>query len=82
MGRQYAAILGTIAFVTVIVQGWAGGFELRQTLETAVLSTLTYGAIGYVVGTAAAGIVRNSISDAEIEALLRTGSGTALDPTP
>lgn len=70
MGRSYAGILGTIAFTVVILQGWIHAGQPRQVLESAILSTMAFCVIGYSVGTIAGWIIRNSIQDHEIEAIL------------
>lgn len=61
MGRQYAAILGTIAFTTVILQGLMRDVGLARTLEAAAISAVMFCAIGYVVGRVATWIVVNSL---------------------
>ncbi len=70
MGRQYAGILATIAFTVVIVQGLIRGTELVEGLESALFSTMVFWGIGYAVGTVAGWIVRDSIHEEEIEALV------------
>jgi len=70
VGRQYAAILGTIAFTVAITQALVRGVELGPALETAFLSTMAFWGIGYCVGNVAGWIVRDSIHEDEIETLL------------
>ncbi len=70
MGRSYAGILGTIAFTVVILQGCIHAAQPRQVLESAIICTMAFWAIGHVLGTAAGWVVRSSIKDHEIEALL------------
>lgn len=68
MGRQYAAMLGTIAFTVVMFLAIRRGAELGPTLETAFTSTMVFCGIGYGVGIVAEWIVRDSIREEEIEA--------------
>ncbi len=70
MGRQYAGILATIAFTVVIGQGLIRGTELVEGLKAALVSTMVFWAVGYAVGTVAGWIVRDSIHEEEIEALV------------
>jgi len=66
--RQYAVILGMIAFTTVILQGLMHDVELNRTLEAAAISTIVFCAIGGVVGRLAGWIVLDSLgADAERE---------------
>jgi hypothetical protein len=70
VGRSYAGILGTIAFTVVILQGWIHAVQPRQVLESAILSTMAFWAIGYAIGAVAGWIIEESIHDQEIEELL------------
>jgi hypothetical protein len=62
VARQYAGILGLVAFVTVVVRGIAGGDGAHGTILTAVLSMFAFAAIGSIAGTIAEGIVRDAIT--------------------
>jgi hypothetical protein len=70
VGRSYAGILGTIAFIAVVLQGCLQATQPRQVLESAILSTMAFWAIGYAIGALAGWIVQTSIKDHEIAALL------------
>jgi hypothetical protein len=59
--RQYAGILGMIAFTTVILQGLVHDVALNRTLEAAAISTVIFCVIGGVVGRLAGWIVLDSM---------------------
>jgi len=61
VGRQYAGILGAIAFTTVVLQGLGHDAEVESTLRSAVISTGLFAAIGYAVGEVAGWIVLDSV---------------------
>jgi hypothetical protein len=61
VARQYAGILGLLAFVTVVVRGIAGGSGPQATMMTAILSMFAFAAIGCIAGTIAEGVVRDAI---------------------
>lgn len=71
MGRSYAGILGSLAFLTTIVRGWMAGGGTEQVLFQAWLSMLMFASIGTVAGALAGWIVEDSVETkiaAELEA--------------
>ena len=71
MGRSYAGILGSLAFLTTVIRGWIAGAGAEQTLFQAALSMLTLAVIGAIVGALAGWIVKDSVETkiaAELEA--------------
>ncbi len=61
MGRHYAGVLGSIAFVTIVVRGLAQAAGVESTLRAAAVSTVLFWGIGYVVGQLAGWIVLESV---------------------
>ena len=61
MGRTYAGILGTIAFLTVLGRGLIHGAEAVPTLRLASASLLVMAVLGAIVGRLAAWLIDQSI---------------------
>ena len=61
MARHYAGVLGSIAFVTIVIRGLRQGAPFEQTLETATLSLVVFGFVGFLVGRLAGWIVLDSV---------------------
>jgi hypothetical protein len=58
---RFAGILGSIALVTIVLEGLMRGAEVEQTLEAAAVSTALLCVIGYVVGKLASWVVVDSV---------------------
>lgn len=57
MARQYAGILGTLAFVTVIARALVEGGGEVSVMQTATLAMVVFALVGAVVGRLAAFLV-------------------------
>ena len=71
MGRSYAGILGSLAFLTTVLRGWIAGAGPEQVLFQASLSMLGLAAVGAIAGSLAGWIVEDSVETkiaAELEA--------------
>jgi len=70
MGRQFAGILGLIAFSTIVLRGaFAGGTD--DALLTATICLFAFAAAGWILGTIAQTTVDQSVRmrfDAEMKA--------------
>ena len=61
MGPRYAGILGTLAFVVVLLRGAFHNDGLDGTLRLAILALCCFSIIGYGIGRIAESTVRDSI---------------------
>lgn len=61
MGRTYAGILGSIAFVTVLTRGLIDGSDAESTLRMAIFGLAAFSLLGYVVGQIANSVVLESV---------------------
>jgi hypothetical protein len=61
MGRNYAAVLGILAFSTTLARGLVHGSGLQATLETAIGQSIAFAAVGWIIGESAAWIVEDSV---------------------
>lgn len=61
MGPSYAGILGSLAFVIVILRGALHGYAAEGTIKLSILMMFVFAAIGYIVGRVASNTVRDSI---------------------
>jgi len=80
MGREYAGILGTTAFVTVIFRGILQFGSLESMIPTAVGAMFLFAAVGWFVGSAAARIVDESVHqriNEQLESLAAENEATA-----
>ncbi|MGE0606755.1 MAG: hypothetical protein AB7O62_06480 [Pirellulales bacterium] len=63
MGRNYAGVLGPLAFAVVLIRGAWGASSFAATMGTACLALWTFGAVGYVTGRIAEWIVEESVTN-------------------
>lgn len=61
MGRNYAGILGVIAFLTVLGRGLVGGDTVATTMRVAVCSLAAMAVVGAIIGRLGAWLVEESI---------------------
>ena len=61
MGRSYAGILGLVAFLSVMIQGFIANAATEPTLFRAWIGLLVFTAIGYLSGRLAQWMVEDSI---------------------
>lgn len=61
MGPRYAGILGTLAFVVVVLRGAMHGDGLDGTVRIAILALCVFAVIGYGIGRIAESTVKESI---------------------
>ena len=82
MGPSYAGILGTLAYVIVILRGVLQGYAVEGTIKLSILLLFVFAAIGYVIGKIAESTIEDSIQvqlQRELEALEKTDEATAGD---
>ena len=60
MARQYAGILGALAFLTVVARAIAAGGALETAMRSACVALLVFAVIGAVIGGLAACIIDDS----------------------
>ena len=80
MGPSYAGILGTLAYVIVILRGVLQGYAVEGTIKLSILLLFVFAAIGYVIGKIAESTVEDSIQvqlQRELEALEKTDEVTS-----
>ena len=80
MGPSYAGILGTLAYVIVILRGVLQGYAVEGTIKLSILLLFVFAAIGYVIGKIAESTVEDSIQvqlQREFEALEKTDEVTS-----
>jgi outer membrane lipoprotein SlyB len=71
VGRSYAGILGSLAFLTTVLRGWIAGAGTEQVLFQASLSMFALAVVGAIAGALAGWIVEDSVETkiaAELEA--------------
>lgn len=61
MGRTYAGILGSVAFLTVLTRSLIGGGSADSTLPIAMVCLFAFSALGFLVGQLADFVVWDSI---------------------
>ena len=61
MGPSYAGILGTLAYVIVILRGVLQGYAVEGTIKLSILLLFVFAAIGYVIGKIAESTIEDSI---------------------
>lgn len=61
MGPAYAGILGSLAFVVVLVRGALHGSSADSVLMAGIVCLLVFSATGYVAGQVAEQVVRESV---------------------
>jgi hypothetical protein len=72
VGRDFAGVLGPLAFTVVLVRHIALGSGLYGAMEQALVALFTFAAIGYIVGGIACRTVRESVRtqiNVELDAL-------------
>jgi hypothetical protein len=72
MGPSYAGILGSLAYVIVILRGVLQGYAVEGTIRLSILMLFVFAAVGYVIGKIAESTVKESIRvhlQRELEAL-------------
>ncbi len=82
MGPSYAGILGTLAYVIVILRGVLQGYAVEGTIKLSILLLFVFAAIGYVIGKIAESTIEDSIQvqlQRELEALEKTDEATSGD---
>ena len=80
MGPSYAGILGTLAYVIVILRGVLQGYAVEGTIKLSILLLFVFAAIGYVIGKIAENTIEDSIRvqlQRELEALEKTDEVTS-----
>ncbi|MEC7355841.1 MAG: hypothetical protein VXY07_12385 [Planctomycetota bacterium] len=80
MGPSYAGILGTLAYVIVILRGVLQGYAVEGTIKLSILLLFVFAAIGYVIGKIAESTIEDSIQvqlQRELEALEKTDEATS-----
>ena len=80
MGPSYAGILGTLAYVSVILRGVLQGYAVEGTIKLSILLLFVFAAIGYVIGKIAESTIEDSIQvqlQRELEALEKTDEVTS-----
>lgn len=85
MARNYAGVLGLIAFLTVMVRGFLDFGGIESTLQIACVALALFAATGWFIGGAAERIVDESVRERvnqELDKLQRElrgedGSGNA-----
>ncbi|MCC9605977.1 hypothetical protein LOC68_20200 [Blastopirellula sp. JC732] len=86
MARNYAGVLGLIAFVTVLVRSFLDMGGIESTLQVACVAMALFAATGWFIGGAAERIVDESVRERvnqELDKLQRelqgesSGSGNA-----
>ena len=80
MGPSYAGILGTLAYVIVILRGVLQGYAVEGTIKLSILLLFVFAAIGYVIGRIAESTIEDSIQvqlQRELEALEKTDEVTS-----
>ncbi len=80
MGPSYAGILGTLAYVIVILLGVLQGYAVEGTIKLSILLLFVFAAIGYVIGKIAESTIEDSIQvqlQRELEALEKTDEATS-----
>ena len=61
MGRNYAGVLGLLAFFTTVARGVTHGAGAESTLMNACLALVVFAVVGFVIGSLAAWNVEQSI---------------------
>lgn len=61
MGRDYAGVLGPVAFATVVGRGVLAGGSVDTTIKTAGLCLFAFAALGWVLGTLADRVLLQAI---------------------
>jgi hypothetical protein len=77
MGRDYAGILATTAFVTVIARGLVMSGGIESIMMTAIGAMFLFALLGWLIGNAAARIVDESVRqriNTELEAMEQSGN--------
>ena len=80
MGPSYDGILGTLAYVIVILRGVLQGYAVEGTIKLSILLLFVFAAIGYVIGKIAESTIEDSIQvqlQRELEALEKTDEVTS-----
>ena len=80
MGPSYAGILGTLAYVIVILRGVLQGYAVEGKIKLSILLLFVFAAIGYVIGKIAESTIEDSIQvqlQRELEALEKTDEVTS-----
>ena len=80
MGPSYAGILGTLAYVIVILRGVLQGYAVEGTIKLSILLLFVFAAIGYVIGKIAESTIEDSFQvqlQRELEALEKTDEVTS-----
>ena len=80
MGPSYAGILGTLAYVIVILRGVLQGYAVEGTIKLSILLLFVFAAIGYVIGKIAETTLEDAIRvqlQRELEALEKTDEVTS-----
>jgi hypothetical protein len=69
VGRDYAGVLGLLAFATELSRGLVRSADVNTTLRQATIMMFVFAAVGGIVGAMAARIVAESVrANAEAEA--------------
>jgi hypothetical protein len=76
VGRNYAGVLGLLAFFTALARGLLHEASAEGTLHTACLALLAFAAVGYVVGSLAAWNIEQSIRALLLDEVARQAATT------
>jgi hypothetical protein len=61
MGRPYAGILGSLVFGSIVLRGVALGSGVEATVLAASAACFVFAALGYLSGTLAEFLIRDSV---------------------
>lgn len=84
MGRDYAGVLGPVAFATVVARGVIAGGGVEPTIKSACLCLFTFAAAGWILGTLADRVVLQAIEarfNAELKKLAAAKARLTEKPT-
>ncbi len=61
MGREFAGVLGMLAFSTVVARSFLVGAGFDGTVKLALMMMFVFAAVGYIAGSIAEQTVRESV---------------------
>ena len=82
MGRDFAGILGSLAFLVVLVRGWMRGAGVEGTVEQALWLLFAFAFVGFLAGSVAERLTAESVrSRLEAEMKARENDSAAARQT-